>query len=116
MSNYDLELEKLRKEIDKADDAICNALLIRKELITEIALLKKKYGVTEMSESRRKEIMERLTEWSISNFFPTYVLKEIYDIIFENSILRQEVILLRIDSTSNADMNIGIPASNTEQK
>ena len=116
MSNYDLELEKLRREIDKVDDAICNSLLIRKELITEIALLKKKYGVTEMSESRRKEIMERLTEWSISNFFPTYVLKEIYDIIFENSILRQEVILLRIDSTSNADMNIGIPASNTEQK
>ena len=116
MSNYDLELEKLRKEIDKADDAICNALLIRKELITEIALLKKEYGVTEMSESRREEIMERLSEWAINNYFPAYVVREIYDTIFKNSILHQEVILLRIDSTSNADMNIGIPASNTEQK
>ena len=105
MSNYDLELEKLRKEIDKADDAICNALLIRKELITEVALLKKKYGVTEMSESRRKEIMERLTEWSISNFFPTYVLKEIFDIIFENSILHQEVILLRTEGITNSPEN-----------
>ena len=95
MNNYDLELEKLRTEIDKADDAICNALLIRKELVTEIALLKKEHGVTEMSESRREEIMERLSEWSISNYFPTYVLREIYDTVFKNSILHQEVILLK---------------------
>ena len=91
MSNYDLELEKLRREIDKVDDAICDSILIRKELITEIALLKKEHGVTEMSESRREEIMERLSEWSIGNYFPTYVLREIYDTIFKSSILQQEV-------------------------
>ena len=95
MNNYDLELEKLRKEIDKADDTICNALLLRRNLITEIALLKKEHGVTEMSESRREEIMERLSEWSSSNYFPTYVLREIYDTVFKNSILHQEVILLK---------------------
>ena len=48
-----------------------------------------------MSESRREEIIERLSEWSISNYFPTYVLREIYDIVFKNSILHQEVILLK---------------------
>ena len=111
---YDLELEKLRKEIDKADDAICNALLLRKSLITEVAFLKKEHGVTEMSESRREEIMERLSEWAITNYFPAYVVREIYDTIFKSSILQQEVILLRIDSTSNADMNIGVQPFNTE--
>jgi len=48
-----------------------------------------------MSESRREEIIERLSEWSISNYFPTYVLREIYDTVFKNSILHQEVILLK---------------------
>ena len=113
---YDLELEKLRKEIDKADDAICNALLLRKSLITEVAFLKKEHGVTEMSESRREEIMERLSEWAITNYFPAYVVREIYDTIFKSSILQQEVVLLRIDSSSNADMNIGIPPSSTKEK
>lgn len=100
MSDYNSRLQQLRDKIDEADDLICRNLLLRLHIIQEVGALKKEHGITEMSESRREEIMERLKEWAINNGFPSYVIADIYKILFDHSILSQQIIFLKNESNS----------------
>lgn len=100
MSDYNSRLQQLRDKIDEADDLICRSLLLRLHLIREVGALKKEHGITEMSESRREEILERLEEWAINNGFPNYIIADIYKILFDHSILCQQVIFLKNESNS----------------
>ena len=47
----------------------------------------------EMSETRKKEIIDKLKGWAIEDGLPVTLVNDIYNIIFEFSILEQILIL-----------------------
>lgn len=91
--SYKSELEILRKEIDDVDEIIYNSLLKRLNLITKIGELKKIHGKHDMSTKRRNEIISRLKEWSIEDGVPVSLITQLYDKIFEYSVLEQILII-----------------------
>lgn len=99
MSNYNEELKQLRIKIDALDTEIVDALVKRFEISREIGKLKAQHGVEEMSVLRQLEIIERLSARSEISLLTIHTLIKIYEIIFEDSILCQEVILLQNQKT-----------------
>jgi chorismate mutase len=93
MSNYEDELERLRSMIDDVDYDLYNSIMRRVFLTSEIGELKKEHNVFEMSESRQKEIYERLKSRCIEDGIPVSLITSIYDIIFEFSIMEQVLII-----------------------
>lgn len=94
MSNeYEVELDKIRREIDEVDDGIYRHLLVRMYLITKVATLKRQYGVSEMSTERREEIFTKLKDWAIEDGMPVSMITRIYEIILEMSVLEQVLII-----------------------
>lgn len=91
--SYKSELEILRKEIDDVDEVIYNSLLKRLNLITKIGELKKLHGEHDMCTKRRDEIISRLKEWSIEDGVPVSLITQLYDKIFEYSVLEQILII-----------------------
>lgn len=82
-----------RRSIDEIDHQIYVSLLNRYKHISKIAEIKKEYGTMEMSETRKKEIIDKLKGWAIEDGLPVTLVNDIYNIIFEFSILEQILIL-----------------------
>lgn len=95
-NNFKFELEVLRKKIDIVDLQIHDALLKRHEIVEQIAYLKKKYDVTEMSTSRKTELLNNLV---LKNKLPKKFIYEVYDVILKHSIKVQKFIFKK-DETS----------------
>ena len=90
---YKEELEELRNVIDITDEVILNSIIMRVDLAIEIGVLKKEHGITEMSEDRRKEIIDRVTYKSIQQGTPTYITKKIFESLIDSSVELQQMIL-----------------------
>lgn len=82
-----------RRSIDEIDHQIYVSLLNRYKHISKIGEIKKEYGTMEMSETRKKEIIDKLKGWAIEDGLPVTLVNDIYNIIFEFSILEQILIL-----------------------
>lgn len=95
MNEFENELKNLRDKIDDVDSVIYDAICKRFLLTKEIGLLKSKHGVTEMSEKRREEIYEKLRDWSIRDGIPVNLITEIYETIFDMSILEQTILIYK---------------------
>lgn len=59
-----MNIEELRREIDKTDEIIVNAFLRRLSLCREIGQYKKENSIPVKDESREAEILEKLKEMS----------------------------------------------------
>ena len=94
--DYNQELSRVRSEIDRIDTHIYSFLKIRTMLTTEVGELKQKYGVVEMDRNRREEIYNRLEELAIQDNLPVALVKEVYDVIFKQSIIQQTEILNKL--------------------
>lgn len=90
---FDFQMEIQRRSIDEIDHQIYVSLLSRYKHIHEIAELKKEYGTMEMSESRQNEIMDKLKQWAIEDGLSVTLITEIYNKIFEFSILEQILVI-----------------------
>ena len=90
---FNFKINQQRELIDDIDYQIYISLLNRYIHISKIAEIKKEYGTMEMSESRQVEIMEKLKEWAIDDGMPVTLITEIYNKIFEFSILEQILII-----------------------
>jgi len=78
-------IEKLRKEIDGIDDSIIQSLAKRKNLIKEIATIKKKQNKPIIDEEREQQITERLKKIATENDLDENFVISIYKIILKNS-------------------------------
>ena len=94
--DYNQELSRVRSEIDRIDTHIYSFLKIRTMLTTKVGELKQKYGVVEMDRNRREEIYNRLEELAIQDNLPVTLIKEVYDVIFKQSIIQQTEILNKL--------------------
>ncbi len=90
---YQEELNELRKVIDITDDVILNSIIMRIDLSIELGVLKKEYGISEMCQDRRKEILDRVTYKSLERGTPTYITKKIFESLIDNSVDLQQMIL-----------------------
>jgi chorismate mutase len=90
---YKEELEELRNVIDITDDVILNSVIMRIDLAMEIGVLKKEHGITEMSQDRRKEILDRVIKKSEEQSTPTYLTKKIFEVLIDHSVELQQMIL-----------------------
>jgi chorismate mutase len=90
---FNFQMDIQRRSIDEIDHQIYVSLLNRYKHISKIAEIKKEYGTMEMSETRKKEIIDKLKGWAIEDGLPVTLVNDIYNIIFEFSILEQILIL-----------------------
>jgi chorismate mutase len=92
-TEFEFKLNDIREDINAVDEAICNMFAVRMSLVELIADLKKEHGVTEMSESRQHEIYNKLKEAAIKSGVSASMMRGIYDIVFNYSIMRQNIIM-----------------------
>ena len=92
-TEFESRLNNIREDIDAVDEAICNMFAVRMSLIELIARLKKEHGVTEMSESRQHEIYDKLKDAAIRSGVSASMMRRIYDLVFNYSIMRQNIII-----------------------
>jgi chorismate mutase len=93
MKNFEIELKKLRDEIDFVDSKIYESIYQRVLLTGRIGELKKECGVSEMNEQRRNEIYEKMKSLAVKDGVPVYLISKIYDVIFESSITEQTILI-----------------------
>jgi len=91
-SDYERKLYRIRQQIDKVDDAIYDMIATRMYLISDVGELKKKYGVIEMSQERREEILLRLKTACIKDRMPVSTVIKIFEQLIDASVLTQEII------------------------
>ncbi len=75
--DYQKELERLRKEIDKIDEEILHLLNKRARLAKEVGHIKKKYNLPVYVPSREMKIFERLEKLNEGDF-PTEAIKPVF--------------------------------------
>ena len=80
-----MNIEEARKDIDKMDDNIIELLAKRKNLIKEIASIKKELNKPIIDEDREQEIIERLKKISKEKDLDENFISSIYEIILNNS-------------------------------
>ncbi len=86
-------LEKLREGIDKIDGKIIDLLIKRKNLVKNIAQLKKELKKPVFDNAREKQIIEKMKlEAREKNLDEDFIIS-IYDIILKNSREEQEKIV-----------------------
>lgn len=85
-----MELEELRKEIDRIDDEIIMLLSKRKTLVKDIAVLKKTKNAPVFDKEREAQLMIRLKKKAKENGLDEDFISKLYSHILENSRDEQE--------------------------
>jgi len=83
-------IQKLREEIDDIDDKIIELLQKRKDLVKEIASIKKDQNKPIIDEEREKKIIDRLKGKAKESGLDEKFVTSLYDLILENSRNEQE--------------------------
>lgn len=84
MTNH-VNLEKLRKHIDRIDTVIITALAERMSLMPEIAELKKKSGIPVGDEKREQQIMKKLLKIAAENGLEKGFVEEVFLSVFNEA-------------------------------
>lgn len=85
-----MELEELRKEIDRIDDEIIMLLSKRKTLVKDIAVLKKTKNAPVFDKEREAQLITRLKKKAKENGLDEDFISRLYDYILKNSKDEQE--------------------------
>ena len=80
-----MNLEKLRKEIDEVDEEILKNLSKRKNLVREIAKLKKSMNLPVMDAEREKKVLDNLKNKAKEKRLNKKFVESIYKIVLKNS-------------------------------
>ena len=80
-----MDIEHLRKEIDKIDNSIVDLLERRKKTIKKIASIKRKLNAPIIDEEREKNIIKRLRKLSKEKGLDENFIACIYEEIIKNS-------------------------------
>jgi chorismate mutase len=91
--SYEDKLSKIRESIDNTDRLLYDSIMTRVMLTSEIGLLKKEYGVTDMCEVRRNEILSKVKQWAVDDTIPVHLVTGIFELLIDNSVLEQVLII-----------------------
>lgn len=91
MSNKDLQLQKVREQIDDINKQILNLISERGELAKQVGRIKIQQGKDLYDPTREQEIINRLME-SNKGPFDNNEIEEIFKVIFKTSLELQKKI------------------------
>ena len=80
-----MNVEELRKDIDRIDDTMLELLATRSALAREIGRLKKKEGKRIMDKKRENEIIERLKKKAVENDLDDGFVEDLFRTIITKS-------------------------------
>jgi monofunctional chorismate mutase len=86
-------LESIRKKIDKVDDEIVNLLGKRKDLVKEVAEIKKSLDKKIFDKSREQQLIEKLRQKAREKNIDEGFICSLYRVILKNSKEEQEKII-----------------------
>ena len=86
-----LGIDELRKSVDSVDREILKNLAKRKELVKEIAALKKSMKIPVNDSAREKSVLDSLKKQAKENGLSQELIDSIYNLVFENSKIEQEI-------------------------
>jgi chorismate mutase len=85
-----MNLQQLRKEIDKVDDEIIDKLVERQRLVLKIADIKKKNGIKLFQKKRYIQILKDRENTGKKKGLPQEMIKNIWEVIHDASVKVQE--------------------------
>ena len=85
-----MELDLVRKELNKYDEAIKNLVALRMSLIPIVADIKDKNNLPLFQGKREEEIYKRIEEFSVENGVNPNLLRDIYKLIIANALEIEE--------------------------
>ena len=88
-----MNLEELRKEIDKVDDELVSLLSKRKELIKEVAKIKKESNKPIFDKNREQQLLEKIKSNAKEKNLDVEFIYSVYNIILRNSKEEQEKLI-----------------------
>ncbi|MFY0654419.1 MAG: bifunctional 3-deoxy-7-phosphoheptulonate synthase/chorismate mutase type II [Cyclobacteriaceae bacterium] len=91
--DFELRLKELRKKIDQIDHDLLEAMGARMKVAEEIALHKKEHKITILQTGRYDELMNDRIDQGKKFHLKEDFVKELYEMIHENSIRRQTQIM-----------------------
>ena len=81
--SYEIEIEKLRKEIDVIDHSIVLQLSKRFDVVRRVGLLKKRHGIQALDKSRWQKVLEKISIAAKKQGISPKLLINIYELIHE---------------------------------
>ena len=90
---FDFQMDIQRRAIDEIDNKLVTLLIERLKHSQRIGEIKKEHNEPSMDVERRKEIMDRLRKLSDKGGLSSTLLEDIYESIFDCSILEQLLII-----------------------
>lgn len=91
--NFSAELEDLRKNIDRIDNEILEALSMRTNIVERIAEAKHKNNITALQVHRMDQLMNNRISSGVKIGLREKFIKEIYNVIHEDSVKTQNEIM-----------------------
>lgn len=91
--DFELRLKELRQKIDQIDHDILEVMGARMQVAEEIALHKKEHNITILQKGRYDQIMNDRIEEGKKFLLKEEFVKELYEMIHENSIKRQTEVM-----------------------
>lgn len=88
--NLNMELDLVRKELNKYDEAIKNLVALRMSLIPIVADIKDKNNLPLFQGKREEEIYDKIEKFSLENGVKPNLLKDIYQLIIKNALEIEE--------------------------
>ena len=93
----DIRLNSLRNQIDDIDDSIITALSERMSVSREKAKVKKQHNLATFQSNRWEKVLTGILKDAASNNLDTNFVKELYEIIHQESIKEQNLIINKSD-------------------
>lgn len=93
--NFGAELNNLRNQIDRLDNELLHTLKMRSDVVEKIAIAKSEQNITALQRSRFEELMKERMKSGRSLGLDEVFVKEIFDIIHDQSVKVQTDIFER---------------------
>ena len=85
MSDSRRKLDKIRRGIDRVDDAIVRQLARRRRLVLELAQLKREFGIPIFDRKREQALVERVRRWGKQHGLNEEFVEVLFRLIVMNS-------------------------------
>jgi len=92
-SSYEFRLDSIRRRVDQVDEELYEVLRRRFQLTNRIGMLKKEYNSSEMCESRKDKIINKLKDNTLKDNMSIDFIESLYKLIINQSITEQSLII-----------------------
>lgn len=82
----EIKLEEVRQKIDHLDDELLEVLSQRRNIMIQVAELKKKYGMAAFDPNRMRQVQNKILKKGLDKSLPEAFIRELYNTIHEECV------------------------------